>query len=237
MKAKGLLGMVVVAVVFGSFAVTVYAAEKKDRGTASEDRSSVKEEMDALVQLGPGVQNVKKDAKGRVRTLVVVGQSRISTVLGAAKGKEIARKKAAQSARAEFVKWLNDKGEVRESQENETTLFLTGAEENDKEALSEAGKSVEKNGDSFKSVAEGLIRGLTLLHSDVNAEEKTCTVIYGWSAANAKAAKHTATNDPGIEDKPSTSEPKAPSEGRDVSGQKKIRSKKATSKAAAEFLK
>lgn len=237
-QAKMGLLMVVATIVCVMSSRTADASEKTKGAApaAKDDGGSTEDEMAALVRLGPTVHIRKKDAKGRVERLIVVGQGRISTVLGAAKGNEMARKKAALSARAEFVKWLGEKVEVRENAENEATLFLTGAEENDKGAQSEAGKAVEKSSDSYKSVAEGLVRGLTLLHSDVNAEEKTCTLVYGWSAANARAAKHTATNDPSIEDGASGTIAKKSSEG-SAASDKKIRSKKATSKEAGDFLK
>ncbi len=237
---KTMLGMLAVGFVSVGTLASANAAEKKKDASpaAKEDAGSTAEEMDAYVQQGPAVHVVKKDGKGRLEKVIVVGQARISTVLGAAKGKEMARKKAAQNAKAEFVKWLGEKVEVRENSENEATLFLTGAEENGKDSLSEAGKAVEKSSDSYKSVAEGLVRGLTVLHTDVNAEteEKTCTLVYGWSAANAKAAKHTATNDSGIDDKPAGASAKEPPGGKATS-EKKIRSRKVTSKEAEDFLK
>ena len=72
----------------------------------------------------------------------------------------MARKKAEQSAKAAFVKWLGEAVVVCENAENETTLFLQGEESKDKDALSEAGKAVEKSSDTYKSVAAGLVRGL-----------------------------------------------------------------------------
>jgi hypothetical protein len=208
--------------------------------TASADEpkaGSVEEQMDNLVKQGPGVCNIKKDSKGRVQSLIVVGQATIHTVLGAAKGKEMARKKAEQSAKAAFVNWVGSAVMVCENANNEATLFIQGEEGNDKNAMSEAGKAVEKTSDSYKSVSAGLVRGLQLLHSDINAEDKEYTVVYGWSLANAKAAQHVGTHDPGIDEKPSASESseKKPS-GSDTSG-KKIGSQKATSPDAGEFLK
>jgi hypothetical protein len=136
----------VIALLFVLHVAPASADEKKE---GSEPKAgSVEEQMDNLVKQGPGVHNIKKDDKGRVQSLVVVGQSRLSTVLGASKGKELARKKASQSAKAEFVKWLGDKVEVRESQDNEATLFVQGDEGNDKNALSEAGKAIEKSSES-----------------------------------------------------------------------------------------
>jgi hypothetical protein len=237
-KGTTLLRAIVVLAVSVLALATSDAAEKTSRSGGAErgEADAVEEEMSALVKLGPGIHRIKKDKKGRVQTLIVVGQARISTVLGVAKGKEMARKKAAQSAKAEFVKWLTDKVEVRENTEEEDTLFLVGTEDNDKDALSEAGKSLDKRGDSYKAVAEGLVRGLTLLHADMNGDEKECTLVYGWSAANAKAAKHTATNDPGIDDKPSVAKDRS-SGDKGTTAAKKIRSTKATAKEAEDFLK
>ncbi len=234
MKTFLLVPATVVALAFAFNTAISSAQEKKQDAEAKA--GSVEEQMDNLVKQGPGIHNVKKDSKGRVQSLIVVGQARISTVLGAGKGKEIARKKAEQSAKAAFVKWLGDSVEIRESQDNETTLFLQGEEGNDKEALSEAGKAVEKSGDTYRSVANGLIRGLTVLHADLNAEDKECTVVYGWSLANAKSAKHTATHDSGIDEKPAAPEPPATS-GNNISDKKKLRSQKSTSPEAEEFLK
>lgn len=219
----------IVALSFALATATASAAETKS--------GSVEEQMDNLVKQGPGIHNIKKDSKGRVQSLIVVGQSRISTVLGEAKGKEMARKKAEQSAKAAFVKWLGEAVVVCENQDNEATIFIQGEEGNDKNALSEAGKAVEKTSDSYKSVAAGLVRGLQVIHSEVNAEEKECTVVFGWSLANAKSAKDVQTHDPGIDDKPSAAQTgEKKSSDKEVSG-KKIRSQKATSKEAGEFLK
>jgi hypothetical protein len=222
----------IVALAFAYSAATASAGDKKEG--ADSKVVSVEEQMDNLVKQGPGIHNLKKDDKGRVQSLIVVGQARLSTVLGATKGRELARKKAERSAKAAFVKWLGEAVVVCESAKDETTLFLQGEEGKDKETLSEAGKALEKSSDTYKSIAAGLIRGLTLLHTDLNAEEKEYSVVYGWSLANAKSAKDTATHDPGI-DKPSA-QPGATS-GKDIADKKKIRSQKTTSPEAEEFLK
>jgi hypothetical protein len=145
----------------------------------------------------------------------------------------VARTRAEQSAKAAFVKWLGEAVVVCENSENETTMFLQGEESNDKNTMSDAGKAVEKSSDTFKSVSAGLVRGLTLIHSELNAEDKEYSVVYGWSLANAKSAKDTATHDPGISEKPSATAPS----GKDTSNQKSLRSQKITSPEAEEFLK
>jgi hypothetical protein len=226
----------VVVLTFALAAVTASAADKKE--VAKPKAASVEEQMDSLVKQGPGVHNIKKDSKGRVQSLIVVGQARISTVFGAAEGKLRARKKAEQSAKAALVQWFKDNVEVYENNENQGTVFMQGEEGGDKDARNEAGKKVEKDSDSYKSAAAGIVRGLQLLHADMNGEEKTCTLVYGWSLANSKAAKDAATNDPGIDDKPpAAAEPGEKKPSRSDKSGKKIRSEKATSKEAEDFLK
>ena len=156
----------VVALLF-AFNAAIASADEKKEGAESK-AASVEEQMDNLVKQGPGIHNIKKDDKGRVQSLILVGQSRISTVLGASKGKEVARKRAEQSAKAAFVKWLGEAVVVCENSANETTIFMTGEESKDKDVMSEAGKAVEKTSDTYKSVAAGLVRGLTVLHSELN---------------------------------------------------------------------
>jgi hypothetical protein len=91
----------IVALAF-AFNVVIASAEEKKEG-AESNAVSAAEQMDNYVKQGPGIHNIKKDDKGRVQSLILVGQSRISTVLGATKGKEVARKRAEQSAKATFM--------------------------------------------------------------------------------------------------------------------------------------
>ena len=87
----------VVALLF-AFNAAIASADEKKEG-AEPKAGSVEEKMDNLVKEGPGVHNIKKDAKGRVLSLVVVGQARLSTVLGEAKGEEMARRRLRRAPR------------------------------------------------------------------------------------------------------------------------------------------
>jgi hypothetical protein len=162
---------------------------------ADDDAEKPKKKADAdsavgrLIDLGPGVHKVKTDGKGRIQSCIIIGQSRISTTLGKAKGLEVARQRARLAASAEFVKWLKEKVDVREKSEDETILFLEGGQENDKDALRESGKSVEKTTKKIESTAMGLARGFQVLASDVNDEDKTYTLVIGWSAKMSEATK------------------------------------------------
>jgi MinD-like ATPase involved in chromosome partitioning or flagellar assembly len=165
-----------------AFAVDVARGEEKVKEAAKIDYSEIAE-------AGPGVYKVVTDKAGRIQSCLVVGSSRISTVLGAAKGKEIARQRAALQADAEFIKWLKAEVSVHETRQDEIILFLEGNKENDKEARREAGKATEKNTAQFQSAAKGLVRGMQVKHFEVNAKEKTLTVVKLWKAKTASAVK------------------------------------------------
>lgn len=150
--------------------------------------SDTKEATDwAKVAKINGVQRVKTDSKGRVKSFVVTGSARISSVLGRVKGEEIAQKRAKLNAKAEIVKWLKEKISSVEKSGEETIITLTG----DGEKLSEQGKSTEYTSSQVSSYAEGIIRGTSVLYSKVITvgDEQKYVIILGWSAKNNKLAK------------------------------------------------
>jgi len=71
-----------IALAVAAGAVTARAGDNKD--------DEVAKAMSKIAQTGPGVYAVKKDDRGRIKSCVVVGQARISTVLGKAAGLEAA---------------------------------------------------------------------------------------------------------------------------------------------------
>lgn len=175
--------LVVFALLLSSQLAQAQEAEK------GEKAPSVEEAMAKIANLGPGVHNVVKDKKGRIKSCVVVGQARISTVLGKAKGIENARDKANLSCSTEFVKWLKEDVNVYLSNDEETVTLLEGEEGQDDESLKESAKSIEKSGKKMESLSKGLVRGLVLIHKTVDGDGKTYTVIKGWKADTAEAVK------------------------------------------------
>jgi hypothetical protein len=161
------------------------AFTRADDSPAARD-AAVAKAMSRIAQLGQGVHKIKTDAKGRIQSCVVVGQSSISTALGKAKGLETARLRAALAAKAEFVKWLKEKVSVHETTDDETILFLEGAEENDKDARKESSKAVEKTSKKMQSISSGLVRGMQLLHMETSSKDKTYTLVYGWDRKTAE---------------------------------------------------
>lgn len=200
--------------------------------------SSIEEQMAKLAALGPDVYHVKKDKKGRIISCIVVGQARISTALGKAKGLELARDKANLDCSAQFVKWLKEDVKVYQSNDEETVTLLDGSEGGEDDTLKESAKSVEKSSKKMESVSKGLVRGLQMLHKDVDGDAKTYTVIKGWKADTAEAAKKIsgdlASDEPKSKDKKSG----ASSDGSESKKKidKDIESGSTTTDDAAEFL-
>ncbi len=197
-----------------------------DKTKKVDTSPSTEEQMAKLVALGPGVHNVKKDKKGRIVSCIVVGQSRISTALGKAKGLEVARDKAGLACSAEFVKWLKEDVKIFQSTEDETIILLTGEEGGENESILESAKAVEKSTKKIESVSTGLIRGLLVLHKEVDSADKTYTIVKGWKADTADAVKR-------IDDKsPKDSNKSVPKKKQD----KNIEDETVTSKAADAFF-
>ena len=81
---------------------------------------------------------------------------------------------------------------------------------------------MEKTGKKFESVAQGLIRGLQVLHFETNSKDDLYTLVVGWSAEDAKGTERLEKNpkDSGA------AQPKG----------KKVDDRKVTSKDAKKFL-
>ncbi len=138
-----------------------------------------------LADLGPGVHKIKKDDAGRLQSCVIVGQSRISTVLGTAKGLEIARKRARMNAQAEFVRWMKTAVAAVQLMSDSSMVVLKG---NDK-TTSESGKAVELTSDNVSTLSEGVLRGMTIIGVNQDAKTETMTIVYGWTPKNAALAE------------------------------------------------
>lgn len=218
------------AVLMGLLIVGVLRASNSQDDDKKSD--PVVKALSKIAKLGPGVHSIKKDDRGRITTCVVVGEARISTALGKAKGLETARTRARLAAAAEFRKWLKEKVTVAEKSETETITLLEGAEEGDKGVLKESGKAVEKTTARYETVAEGLVSGLQVLHVEVNGEDKLYTIVLGWDAATAKAAGKIDSGKDGAGKKAA---------GKDGDGKKpadkKLENKSATSDDAKKFIK
>ena len=166
-----------------------------DKPSNQPEKKSDNAELYAkLVEAGIGVYKVELDDKGRVRSAIVVGQSRISTALGTEKGKEVARQRAELAAKGAFAKWLNEKVSVHQKSEDETILFLEGNQGKDGDAVKESGKAVEKTTSKIESLATSMMRGFKVVHVEVRAADKSYTLVYRWDARSVAATGKLGVN-------------------------------------------
>jgi hypothetical protein len=225
---KRLLTAVACAALLGSAAHAQDNAKKDDAERA----------MAKIVELGPGVHQIKTDDKGRLLSCVIVGRAPIHAVLGVEQGTEAARVQAQLAAKAEFVKWLQSTVTVREGAEHETTLSIEGSKEGEQKTLRESGKEVGKTTRRYELVAEGLVRGLQLLGVDVSETNGKYTVVYGYPTAAAEAAQKVNNAGHGPVQKESEKrpdEPKKPEESKKPT-EKKIGDKRVVSDDFEKFI-
>ena len=163
--------------------------------TAEEAKAEKKrEQIIQGLEIGGGPFMVEKNEAGEITSAAFVGANRISTVLGASKGKEIARTRAVLKAKGQFVKWLKEDVTVVESAEDETILVMEGSESSDgSESFSEVGKSIEPTTSKFSTFANGILRGLRTIALDVVVDQDTgdkeLRVMLYWSKEESDAVK------------------------------------------------
>ena len=90
------------------------------------------------------------------------------------------------------MKWLRQDVDFRETIDDETILSLEGSAKDSEKTLRESGKGIEKNTAHFTAASRGLVRGLQVLHIGVNGEDGVYTLVMGWSADGAAAARQAA---------------------------------------------
>ena len=136
-------------------------------------------EIDNLVNLGAGVQEIKKE-NGQLKSLKVIGQARIPSSLGASAGLMFATKKAKSSAQQEYIEWIKSNVKSIHTSGTETIVSLEGGSN----GPSESGKSNETDITSVTTQAEGLVRGLTLIGKKVDPSTQMLSMVFGWSVSN-----------------------------------------------------
>ena len=158
-----------------------------------------------LADLGQGVHEIKVE-NGRLKSLKVVAQERISTVLGAAKGLQTAQKRASLKANAAFIEWMKSNVVSVSASNDETIVTIEGNGQN----VAEQGKASETTKEAIVQQAAGLVRGLTLVAKD--QKEDTLTLVYSWSPEKAALAKVAQKENESEDSSPETTVPAAPTD-------------------------
>ena len=152
--------------------------------------------------IGAGVQRVKKDQNGALKSLVVVGQASIATSLGK-RGLLVAKKSAGVNAQGEFAKWLKSNVKIKQSAGVSTLVATEGTEQGGVGQSTSSAKSTESFSEVTESQAQAQVRALSPICADQDSETGFFTIIYGWSPANAALAGEAAVaNEAGIDTSP-----------------------------------
>jgi hypothetical protein len=156
-------------------------------------------------QAGVFYSEEKDLADGRFTRLFIVGTSPISTSLGVEDGLELAREKAEESAKEQFVKFLESKVTVRKTVKNEVLITKEGTDGGENPGVRENAKKVERRTKEFEETASGLVRGLKVVGSQQFGKEKKFVIVYRWDAKTADAIGR--INEPLPKEVPKKAEP------------------------------
>lgn len=176
---------------------------------AADARAEVRARIEKYLAAGtPGVfYSEANDTKnGRIVRVFVVGTSPLSAVLGDQEGAEIARERAEESAKAQFVTWLGSKVAVRKTTTSEILLTTEG----DGTAVKEAGKAVERRTKEFEETASSVVRGLKVAAVHQDAKNKKYVAVYRWEAKAVDGAAGASDKLNAAPGKPSDPAPKKP---------------------------
>lgn len=206
------------------------AQKQQSENDAPTTQISIKE----LAGLGPGVYKVKKDENNVFKSCVVVGQARISTVLGAGKGLMTAQRNAKLKAESEFVSWLKTNTSSVRSSGDAAEFSLKG----DGKDMAETGVSAETSMETITSSAQEAIRGLSLIGSSQDAQadgSMMLTQVYAWKPDYANVADQIeAAMKPS--QKPLTTEAQKKPDTSSKTTSSPIKAKTITAPEAGEFL-
>ncbi len=136
-----------------------------------------------------GVQNIKKNNDGAIRSLTVIGRAPISRALPMAKAKQVASAAALRNAKAEFAKFLKTEVTASSAQDGSVTIATKGAaggDEGDAKSI-ETADAIEVSSEKYAEFAAAAITGLQQIGAGV--WEDSYTVVMGWDVAAARQIK------------------------------------------------
>ena len=151
-------------------------------GTASADdaaKAERKARIEKYIEAGQAGVFYKEETdvkNGIITQAYIVGTATISSVLGDEEGLELAKEKAEESAKAEFVKWLGSSVTIRKNVKEEILLSKEGADGD----VKDVGKKVERRTKEFDETASGIVRGLKLVGVSQSGKEKKMILVYRW---------------------------------------------------------
>lgn len=130
-----------------------------------------------------GIQNIKKDANGRIVSVVSIGRAPLTSALTKAKAKNQAFKKADANARAEFMKWLTTAVVYTRIDQDDIAIVQHGESLGDAGSgkASEKSEATELSQEQIVSVAAGFVKGMVQIGAGMNDDDEA-VVVLGWNA-------------------------------------------------------
>ncbi len=138
-----------------------------------------------LAKQPDGVLNVKTNEDGGFKSLVVKATVEIEDVLGAAKGKQLARKEAEVKCKQALAKFLQEDFVMAEGANNSTVIETRGdsskdAAGNTVKVRTQKGTEIKARTEISASKAQAIIKGMIVLHSAVtDTKEPEYVLIMG----------------------------------------------------------
>jgi hypothetical protein len=169
--------------------------KKREGKPLSPAEAKLNKIIDGYVDSGvEGVVETDTDKNGVINRVVIVSAAKIDTILGAADGLVTARREARLRAAGKFRQFLQEKVSIEEGTESERIVKVEGKGGGD---LNENAKKISKNTEKYKTVSEGMVRGLQTLGFktvSLNAKERMYVVVMGWDSETSNAVKELADN-------------------------------------------
>lgn len=130
-----------------------------------------------------GIQSIKKDANGRIVSVVSIGRAPLTSALTKAKAKNQAFKKADANARAEFMKWLTTAVVYTRIDQDDIAIVQHGESLGDAGSgkASEKSEATELTQEQIVSVAAGFVKGMVQIGAGMN-DDGEAVVVLGWNA-------------------------------------------------------
>jgi hypothetical protein len=171
---------IVTAIAIGITGTFPALAQEDNAANEPIPQQSSDEGLKNLALRGPGSID-KKEENGRLKSLRIVGACEIPSSMSIGRGRMFAQKKAEINAQNAFIKWMeNNVSSITQSGDEDIVMI---------ENADDSNKSSSTLKEEIKSEAKGLIRGLTIIHVEVVAEERMLYVVAGWSSKNADLAR------------------------------------------------
>jgi hypothetical protein len=124
-----------------------------------------------------GVNGIKYNKDGSFRSLVVKATVEIEDVLGAEKGKRIAREEAEIQCKKDLANWLNEHHYVVGGY-NKTDTFQTKGQSAGKNQEGQESKTFL---DSQISFSQANLQGLSVVSSEISPDGKEFTLVMAWT--------------------------------------------------------